>query len=193
MALTGKYTTDREKAAIYYHIFAGVDDWETLYLLASDSSINEARMSKHLDTYVSRWKRSFKIQELIKEIRDQRVNIEAAAMAKGIQEAEIKAETENRNQDNDNGDGIGDTQSTQNGRKRAFVDYTQPENQRRKLNELVNRATDAGEALDALKVIISGQKDDRQAAKDQKQVRVYLPLVCSDCPLYEKAAKSVTI
>ena len=75
------------------------------------------------------------------------------------------------------------------GRKGArIIDYTNPENQTRKLNELINTASDAGEALDALKVIIQGQKADRDAAREQKTVRAYLPVMCSGCPLYEKAA-----
>ena len=69
-----------------------------------------------------------------------------------------------------------------------IIDYTNPENQTRKLNELINTASDAGEALDALKVIIQGQKADRDAAKEGKTVRAYLPVMCSGCPLYEKAA-----
>ena len=70
-----------------------------------------------------------------------------------------------------------------------FVDYSDPANQRRKLNELVNKASDPGEALDALKVIISGQRDDKQAAKERRQVAAYLPICCNDCPLYQKARK----
>ena len=67
------------------------------------------------------------------------------------------------------------------------VDYSDPKNQAQKLNELVNTASDPGEALDALKVIISSQKADREAAKERKTVQVYLPLTCDACPLRQRA------
>ena len=70
-----------------------------------------------------------------------------------------------------------------------FVDYSSPAAQRAKLNELINTASDPGEALDALKVIIQGQRADREAAKEGRVNRVYLPLTCDSCPMYQKARK----
>ena len=70
-----------------------------------------------------------------------------------------------------------------------FVDYSSPAAQQAKLNELVNTASDPGEALDALKVIIQGQKADREAAKEGRVQRVYLPISCEACPLYQNARK----
>ena len=70
-----------------------------------------------------------------------------------------------------------------------FVDYSSPAAQQAKLNELVNTADDPGEALDALKVIIQAQKADREAAREGRTVRAYLPQACTDCPMYQKARK----
>ena len=80
--------------------------------------------------------------------------------------------------------------STQGGK---YTDFSKPENQFRKLNELVNTATDSAETLDALKVIMSAQKADREAARDGKVVKCYIPMSCKDCKLYEKARKKVSL
>ena len=74
-------------------------------------------------------------------------------------------------------------------RTQKGVDYSNPLNQMQKLNELVNSSEDVGETLDALKVIISTQKADRESAREGKQVKAYLPMTCTNCPLYNKAQK----
>lgn len=76
--------------------------------------------------------------------------------------------------------------------KEKNIDYSDPANQARKLNELVNSADDPGEALDALKVIISTQKADREAARDKKAVGAYVPITCYDCPLYLEAKNKLS-
>lgn len=69
------------------------------------------------------------------------------------------------------------------------TDYTNPEAQRKLLNHLINTAGDGKEKLDALKTIVSMQKDDREAAKDNKVQRFYMPLKCTQCPLHARAEK----
>lgn len=67
------------------------------------------------------------------------------------------------------------------------IDYTKPDAQRKLLNHLINTGGDGKEKLDALKTIVSIQKDDREAARDNKVQRFYTPLKCSECPLYARA------
>ena len=69
------------------------------------------------------------------------------------------------------------------------IDYTKPEAQRKLLNHLINTGEDGKEKLDALKTIVSMQKDDREAAKDNKVQRFYMPLKCTQCPLHARAEK----
>lgn len=170
-----KPLTDREKAAILLHIFGGVNDWAVIYCAAYDGTIQQATEQNHFTVLVSRWKNSDKVQNFIKATREQAardaVRIEDAAKEAARIEAE-NAATEAGKED---------------GTRPAGVDYTDPANQRRKLNQIINKAKDSGEALDALKVIIATQKDDRQAARDQRQTRVYLPIRCETCPLYERS------
>lgn len=175
MGIINKTLTDREKAAIYLHVFGGFDNWTELYLIASDESNENARKKARPADNASKWKRSPKIQNYIETVRAERFRMEEKAREKGRAEERGK-----------------DSERSENEPEKApakFVDYSDPANQRRKLNELVNRASDPGEALDALKVIISGQRDDKQAAKERRQVAAYLPICCNDCPLYQKARK----
>lgn len=66
-------------------------------------------------------------------------------------------------------------------------DYSDPRNQTKLLNEIIKGSDDNKEKIDALKLIMQGQKDDRDGARNQKQVRFYLPLTCDICPLRLKA------
>lgn len=173
MALLNNRITAGEKAAIFYGIFMDIQDWRLLYAIADGI--------KDLDNVdrstVSRWKNTLKVKELIKQANTAKYELIEAAKKQGFQDGKnavldnVRSETEN------------------DGKRAKIVDYSDPVNQKRKLNELINTATDSGEALDALKVIIQGQKADRDAAKEGKTVRAYLPLCCNDCPLYEKARK----
>lgn len=174
MALYNRTLTEREKAALYYHFFAGCNDWPLLFRIADNTPFDDKlKDSKNLSDYASKWKRSEKVITFLRNLQT---------------ETTIKEYQKRQEIEKDFGESVR-TEDEQKRGKAAFVDYSNPENQRKKLNELVNSANDPGEALDALKVIISGQKDDRQAAREQKQVRAYLPLTCQDCPLYQKLRK----
>ena len=116
-----------------------------------------------------------KITGLIKQLTAEKVRIEKAGTENGTDQA-------------------GGSVRTEPGPKlknSKFVDYSSPAAQQEKLNELVNTADDPGEALDALKVIIQSQKADRDAAREGRVQRVYLPISCDSCPLYQKARKKV--
>lgn len=177
MGIINKKLTDREKAAIYWHIFGGVDDWKALYLAALDEPYTGPE--KNLSDFASKWKRTPKIQAYIETVRESRFKILQAAQQKGFEEGRA-AVMDNVHTEPANG-----------ARSTKFVDYSDPANQARKLNELVNTADDPGEALDALKVIMQAQKADREAAKDNKIARFYLPLQCSGCPLLEKRRRQL--
>lgn len=171
MALINKRLTPGEIAAVYYHVFGGCEDWTLLYAIA------DGRKGKELydihRTIVSRWRNMDKITGLIRTLQEQKKAGEIGKAENGKGESE-RAETRPILKDS------------------KLVDYSNPDAQREKLNELVNTADDPGEALDALKVIIQTQKADRDAAKEGRTQRVYLPLSCDSCPLYEKARKKHT-
>lgn len=181
MPLLNQTLTEREKAAIYMHVFGGVDDWPLLYTIA-DTGNGVKDPAAMGNKYPSRWKNTPKIQAYIKELERRKYDLLREEREKGIQEGKnelldsVRANSEN----------------TGNVPKRGtIVDYSDPLEQQRKLNELVNTASDPGEALDALKVIISSQRADKEAAKERKTVQFYRPLRCDQCPIYEKARKKV--
>lgn len=187
MALLNKRLTQAETAAIYLHVFGNCSDWVQLYAIA-DGIKDTTRINR---STVYKWKNSVKIVDLIRDLQreKQALTNNENNTAQRTENGQITTDTD---RDNGTADSVRTENATRNGRPK-FIDFSRPENQTAKLNELVNTASDPGEALDALKVIIQGQRADRDAAKEGRTVRAYLPVSCSDCPLYEKARKKVTI
>ena len=170
MALRSKILTDQEKAAIVYITYGYIDDWREAYRIAAGMTREEAEKDIHLSVYTSKWKTSAKVQLYLQKVRDKKAVDENEKIREYEKEVGKSVRIETKHND-------------------TYIDYTKPENQRRKLNELVNEAEDSGEALDALKVIISGQRDDKQAAKENQVQRFYVPQTCKDCPIKEAMAK----
>lgn len=179
---TKKELSLKEKVAIKSIVFGIVLNWTDAYKIAYDGTQKDLDKIKYLPTIVSRWKRNPKVQDYYNE-----------CLYIHKKEEERKRETilnelgETRTQGKD-GKGIGESVHTK-GRTQKGVDYSNPLNQMQKLNELVNSSDDVGETLDALKVIISTQKADRESAREGKQVRAYVPMTCTNCPLYNKVRK----
>lgn len=177
-----KKVTRRERAILYALAAGYVASWREAYTLAEQRPEDDEKVVNALNSTITRWRQHPEIVKAFEEVQ---------AMLKVRDEKLIEEERskwEKGRGEEKRPEGI---ESTQAEPKKApkYIDYSNPENQRKKLNELVNTAADSGEALDALKVIIQGQKADREAAKEQKTVRTYLPLTCDVCPLYEKAKK----
>lgn len=184
MSLQGKYITEREKAAIYYHIFGGVDDWRILYKIADPETDNNKEM-KYFDTYVSKWKCSDKIKDFVKIVQEEKARQQAEQRIKGREEEKIKAKEEIENNEY--------TETKPEGKEVKIIDYSDPANRKKLYNEVIaNSKDDYKTKLDAAKVFEQIQKDDREAARSQKQVRYYLPLRCENCTLYLKAQKKTT-
>ena len=174
MALINKRLTPGEIAAVYYHVFGGCQDWTLLYAIAD--GIKDKQVYDINRNTVSKWKGMDKITGLIQTLKAEKDRTEKGTITAT------------------DGKGEEDSVRTYSGPKlknSKFVDYSSPAAQQAKLNELVNTADDPGEALDALKVIIQNQKADRDAAKEGRVQRVYLPISCDSCPLYQKARKKV--
>lgn len=180
-----KMLTLREKAVLYALAAGCVETWTDAYIAASNENETITRQRPGLSTMVQRWKSR-------QDVKDAYLNAQRAIVEKESDAIRRHKEEEGGTEERTTGEGERTTTTTSPGR-RTTVDYTDPKNQARKLNELVNKADNTGEALDALKVIIQSQKADRDAARDGKQVRAYVPITCDACPLYEKARKRVTI
>lgn len=179
MSLQSAKLTDREKAVLYYHLYSGVDDWRQLYILADNNKLNNE--AKFLDTLVSRWKRSDKVQRFLERIKKEKADQDAEQRQKGREEEKRKLEE------------CGNNESTKPEPPKQIkkeIDYSDPKNRQKLYNEVIARSGDDPKTqLDAAKMFEQIQKDDREAAKAQKQSRVYLPLRCFSCPLYARQAK----
>lgn len=179
MALGGKLLTEREKAALYYMVFGHVDDWRQVYKIADPT--NDKGEVKYFDQYVSNWKNSDKVQAFIKRIQKEKDDNDAEQRNQG------REQERNRSEDNERTEGNTTPQIKTN------IDYSDPKNRQRLYNEVIARSKDDPKTqLDAAKMFEQIQKDDREAAKVQKQQRIYLPLTCYDCPLYNKRRKQTT-
>ena len=176
-----KYLTKRENAIIYALASGVIESWSEAYILAHQKPEEEIRKQTALYSTVTRWKQNPVIVNAYNS---------ALALIKAredkIREEAQRAKIQDSGEETTTGDNVR-TESKPGRKVAGNVDYTNPAEQARKLNELVNTATDPGEALDALKVIIASQKADRESAREGKRVVFYTPLRCKDCPLYEKA------
>ena len=170
--------TKRERIALFALACGFIDTWTDCYICAYDGTLQKVTSQKAITTSVSRWHNSARIQKAFETI---------SAQVEEMRETERKKAGFGEDSDKA-GESV---RTSTNGRK--YTDFSRPENQFRKLNELVNTATDSAETLDALKVIMSAQKADREAARDGKVVKCYIPISCKDCKLYEKERKKVSL
>lgn len=165
--LTTKTITSSETAALYWYVFStNQPTWKEVYLMACGVSEEEC---PNPEVYTSRWKNLAKTKKELQRIQLFKETMIRETYNHGFEEGKAAAVVEGIDQEQ---------------RRAAGIDYTDPVAQKAKLNEIIASAKDSGEALDALKVIISGQKDDKQAAKDNQIQRFYTPLQCKECPLY---------
>lgn len=180
--------TNREKAAILAVVFGIVDDWTEAYIVAEDKSLEEAKQLKFIASAVSRWRKSDKVKNTVKEFQKLIADRDAEERQKGREEA-FSEITHNQNEDNNESENESECFETK--AKRNFakpIDYSDPENRKRLYNEVIRKAKDDYKTqLDAAKMFEQIQKDDKQAAREQKQVRAYLPIMCKECALYERA------
>lgn len=169
--------TDREKAAIYLHLYGGVEDWKLLYLISRPGEmIQDPKDITYLSDLTSKWKNSEKIRDYIDLVKmDQArkiIAIEEKAKEEGRKEKEAeeseRTETETKNR----------------------VDYYDPANQRKQINRIIAESSDDPKTqLDAIKAIQQTQRDDRQAAKDSQIQRFYTPVQCRECIIKANFAK----
>lgn len=175
--LLNNVLTEREKAALYYHIFAGVESWAEIYKIANPDTDNND--NKYVNTYCSKWKNSDKVQRFLEQIRTIKAGKELQQKERILKELEQQTQ--------------GNSEHTQTEQERRIIknlDYSDPRNRQRLYNEVIaNSGDDYKTKLDAAKVFEQIQRDDREAAKAQKQSKIYLPLRCEQCVLYQKQKK----
>ena len=165
--------TIRERAAALLFVHGIETSPAKLYAVAYRDSLEAVEALSDISGTASRWIRSKRMREFIQK-EAAALDARRAQERKGM-EAEIIARLQARTDRSLDGAGL--------------VDYSLPANQLRKLNALINGSKDAGEALDALKVMIAKQTELAPEKKTEKPVRYFRPLVCGDCVLYQMAGE----
>lgn len=172
-------TTDREKAALLAYKIGIIPDLKTAYLAAENKAIEDVA-TKALKTYVSKWINSERVKQLSAYLDRILADRDADARQRGRDEAE------NERNGNRTTPGRNERTETRKTAPVANVDYYDPANQRKQINQIIQQAADDPKTqLDAIKAIQQTQRDDRQAAKDQQIQRFYLPVRCQSCPIRE--------
>lgn len=170
-----KPITTREKAVIVAMKLGIIPDQITAYKTAADKPAGDVN-TKGIATAASRWLKQDKIMIFAEYIDRLLSDRDADARERGRQE-EREGKPSARSDRSE-------------GKNEKSLDFYDPANQRRQINKIIQESSDDPKTqLDAIKAIQQTQRDDRQAARDQKQVQTYLPLRCESCPLMEKARK----
>lgn len=179
-SLINKRLTASESAALFWFVFEGEKDWKKVYMAAAGWTDEEAEQDPLLlGQYTSKWKATAKVKnELL------RLKVVKDSYIKSVQQQAYEEGRRSAFEEAHEG-----TEEELRAKVKGEIDYTDPDKQKEKLNEIINTAKDSGEALDALKVIIAGQRNDQDAAKQNKVQRFYTPMKCRECPLYRDAKK----
>lgn len=178
-----KRATAREKAILFALAAGYIDTWETAFILSRQESEADADKLKSRKSSVTHWKQHPEIQNAYNyaitalNLRDEDTTKKALAQAGKVDEGETGPQL------------AGDSNRTKPA-KAGRIDYYDPQNQRRTINAIIDKAQDDPKTqLDAIKAIQQTQRDDRQAAKDNQIQRYYTPVSCRLCPFKAKAAK----
>ena len=164
--------TEREKNAIFAYIYGLLPDLKTAFICAYDGQINQAEGLKALNSQVSRWSRSDKFLKYADYCKRIIADKDSDARQRGREEERSATAV----------DSPGDSERTK-PTKPGKLDYYDPQNQRRTINAIIDKAQDDPKTqLDAIKAIQQTQRDDRQAAKDNQIQRYYTPIACKGCP-----------
>ena len=175
--------TEREKAALFAYSYGLLPDMKTAYICADNNTIQYAAGLKALKTNVSKWANSPKVKSFLEYCTRIIADKEYQAVQRGADEERRRNET---------GRAVCDSVRTEDEtpKRIAKKDYYNPEEQRKTINAIIDKAQDDPKTqLDAIKAIQQTQRDDRQAAKDNQIQRYYTPIACKSCPFKAKAAK----
>ena len=167
-----KVISEREKAVIRYALAYGIENKAELYRLAYNGSEAQIGAISDISAQASRWWNSRKIAEFYAHEREE-YKIRQDHQRAQLRE-EVRAEFEEaRRSGRTTPDGL--------------IDYSLESNQIRKLNEIINNSGATGEALDALKLMLAEISRRRPPESEERRHRVFLPLSCGNCRIYDMA------
>ena len=161
--------TPGERAAIYLHIFENLNDRRTLYSIAFGSEKCKTLNENSLKTMSSNWFKSFRIQNFIKEFK-QNQDKQTEILTNEITER-VKTETTNQlNQKNQD----------------ENINFLDRDEFLQFLNSRANEITDDKLRNDILKMLSDNLRyKDGENDENNEIQRFYTPLLCKDCQLYK--------
>lgn len=176
-----KHITDREKAILFALQAGYIKTWQEAFILSYNGPEETARNLKKVSSSVTHWKRHPEVVQATEEIKQY-----LAARDKLLIDNEIQKLNQEQSKEGNEGANGGSVRIQE--RPETGIDYYDPRNQKRQINYIIQQANgDPKTQLDAIKAIQQTQRDDKQAAREGKTVKVYLPLTCDTCPVLARA------
>jgi hypothetical protein len=162
---------DRTKAAIYYHVFAGITDRKVLFRIAEGDERANKLTEGSLKTSSTNWFKSHVIQTAISKLRKLKEHEENEIREKCIADLDYQAiQTEAKIQDPENAVNFLD--------RDEFLKF---------LNDRANEIKDDKLRNDILKMLSDNLRyKDSENGENTDIQRFYTPILCQDCPLYQK-------
>lgn len=162
--------TEKQQAAILYHVFTGCKDRAILFQIAEGETRFNKLTEKSKRNTVSVWFNSEKIQEGIKDITYQIEKFKREI----IEKERVKWESE----------GIQEAEKSSNSKDVNFLDRDQF---LEFLNKKANTIQDDKLRNDILKMLSDNLRyKDTDTTENNEIQRFYTPVVCSECEIYNK-------
>lgn len=175
--------TPRQKAILNWAAVNDIDDWPTIYRLASDKSYKYYE-GKNITQQVSAWKHSAKVQSFFQLQRANALRLRKAA--------ENLANEDAKGKETEQGQGQGQNDTAKKPTKEQCnknVNYLDRNELMQALNRAANDISDIKQRTDVLKLIADlSRMKDSDKGNDQIR-RFYLPLSCQNCALYARAGE----
>ncbi len=180
--------TDRQKAVLTWAAAEKIENWQTIYILASDKSVKNFE-GRYLVSQVSNWKRQDKVQIFYRTQLERFRKLQAGKLSGPVEASQNKGDFSGVKDESEESIGEG-SESPKNGLKTAKngkIDYLDRRQLLSELNRLANNLTDIKQRTDIIKIIADLAKMKESDAKSADIRRFYLPLSCASCELYQDA------
>ena len=165
-----KPLTERQKAAIYFHLVAGCKDRELLFRIAEGDERANKLTDKSRVIMANRWYNSEPIQTGINEIRyiiEQRRQEDIKKAVASLETEPTKREPKSEDFDK--------------------INFLDRDEFLKFLNDRANEITDDKLRNDILKMLSDNLRyKDSDQTDDSTQIKAYLPIICQDCELYKR-------
>ena len=172
--------TAQEKAALYFQVVEGVNDWKVIYSIAIGAERYNSFKDSTKNVNASIWKKSERIRKAHEEIKRKFHYLTEEIKRTAIEEERKRANSEGANGANDP-------------RFNEDVNFLDLENFLTEANKQANKIKDDKERRAWLELIGKYMSfKDRNESETTEIKRFYTPIECQKCDIYNKC-KSCTL